>query len=388
MRVLFVTCHLPYPPWSGGRLREHELLRRLTDHHEVHLLATSKVYDEDHAALDRTSGLFASVTLLPVEAGGECPRGVAPQAYRHRCLAAYLKARGLARRVELVHVEGFYLMQHIGSATGLPIVLTSQNVESSLWQQRARLGLGNRYQANATTTTERRAWRRATRNVALTREDQDVIAAHCDTPVDLVPDGADHLPIAARSSSARHPTIVTVGNYAYEPSADGVQWFCRDVLPLVRAAVPDVRYYIVGNAPPPEVRALESADVVVTGRVHSVLPYLQAAHVVAAPLRIGGGVKVKVLEALRVGRAVATTPVGAQGLDPAALMVTHKASSFAAAVIRTLRSPERRAAAETAARRYARTLPTWDAAAGMMDASWRAAVTPQAARTATSSAAC
>jgi polysaccharide biosynthesis protein PslH len=128
--------------------------------------------------------------------------------------------------------------------------------------------------------------------------------------------------------------------------------------------VPNVKLFLVGNAPPPEICSLTSnRQIEVSGRVASLIPFYKHADVVVCPLRIGGGVKVKVLEALGFGKAIVSTSIGAQGLD----LSTHRAVSvaddmtdFAENVVRLLVNPEERHIQEQEALAYARTLTSWD----------------------------
>jgi polysaccharide biosynthesis protein PslH len=132
---------------------------------------------------------------------------------------------------------------------------------------------------------------------------------------------------------------------------------------------------LVGASPPPAVAALAGPQVVVTGRVPSVRAHLDAADLVVCPLRFGGGVKVKVLEALAAGRAIVGTPVSAQGLGAAAEALTlgRDARELAANVVRLLSDPAACARMEHAARTAAARLPGWDRAAAELASCWEAA---------------
>src|SRR3954468_8447968 len=143
MRLLFVTCHLPYPPHSGGPLREHELLSRLTQRFDVHIAAVTKTLRADERAVADIPWEHNGVSLFPAaEMMG--PSGVAPQVGRNRSEAASAGIRGLLAggRFDVVHVEGFYLWQHIGRSRPRA-VLVEQNIEWQLFQQQgARGGAG------------------------------------------------------------------------------------------------------------------------------------------------------------------------------------------------------------------------------------------------------
>jgi glycosyltransferase involved in cell wall biosynthesis len=378
MRVLFLTCHLPYPPVSGGRLREHELLRRICCDHEVHLCAVSKTYEQDLAAAD-AFGDCASVAVFEAQPGSA---DLPAQIRRHCSDAASRHVRELLDEVDLVHVEGFYLAHHVPSSRRVPLLLVEQNVEYSLWAQRVAVagGYGRQRQAfrefRETRAWEIAAWRRADLCATVTDDDRTAILRVApDLDVRVVPDGIDHLggPPPDRAEP-RARDVVFVANFAYEPNADAAVWFCREIVPRLRALVPGVRALLVGNEPPADVRDLACDHVDVTGRVRRVERYLDRAALVVSPLRVGGGIKVKVLEALCRGKAIVSTSVGVQGLGPdagRAIAVADEPKEFAEACAQLLLDEDARRRREREAERLAATLPTWDEAAASLAGCYR-----------------
>jgi polysaccharide biosynthesis protein PslH len=369
MRLLFVTCHLPYPPHSGGRLREHELLARLTQRFDVHIAAVTKTLAEDEEAAADIPWDHNGISLFPAAALDSLP-GVAPQVARHRSEAATAGIRGLLARgrFDLVHVEGFYLWQHL-PRTRPAAVLVEQNIEWQLFEQQ-----GLREEAAVTRRAELAAWRAADALGALTAEDRAVMRRASASIPHLIPDGADHLGGDATERIARSgQRLVMVGNFGYAPNVDGALWLAREVMPRVREVVPGAELQLVGTSPPPEIQALAGDGIEVTGRVPDVGPYLRAADVVVCPLRFGGGVKVKMLEALSCGKAIVATSVGCQGLGKArwAVRVAERAEDFANAAARLLRDPLERTRAEQAA--AAVELPSWDDAAEALAECWQVA---------------
>jgi glycosyltransferase involved in cell wall biosynthesis len=204
---------------------------------------------------------------------------------------------------------------------------------------------------------------------ALTPEDRATIAlALGGRPVDLIPDGADHLHPAPTAPGAEMAAVF-VANFAYAPNVDAALHLCRDIVPLVRARVPDLCVWLVGNDPPDAVRALAGEHVTVTGWVPDIAPYLDLATVLVCPLRIGGGIKVKTIEALRRGRALVTTPVGAQGLPSEArraVLIADTPEAFASSLVRVLGQPDVRRLLERRARRAGGVLPSWNDAAAAL----------------------
>jgi glycosyltransferase involved in cell wall biosynthesis len=150
-----------------------------------------------------------------------------------------------------------------------------------------------------------------------------------------------------------------------------MQFFCRDVLPLVRAAEPQATLTIVGRTPTPAVQRLAAnAAVRVTGRVDDVRPYIGQAGVYIVPLRIGGGTRLKIFEAMAMGSAVVSTTVGAEGLpvhDGVHLRIADDPQAFAAAVVRLMRTPAARERLGGAARALVVERYDWSAVAGELE---------------------
>ncbi len=389
-RVAFLTCHLPYPPLSGGRRREYELLKRLRSECEIHLCAVSKTYDEDVRNASAISQYCESLEIFP--AAPEPEPGQHPtlcyQERRHRCaeIEPYLTQLLDAGAVDLVHVEGFYLMQHVVDPCPVPIFLVEQNVEYVLWRQRTETAIRRKerqrflHEYLTTVEAEIAAWNRSALCGAVTEDDRQIIqAAAPELDVRVVPDGADHLLTPGRSapgaelvaSIPRGFSVGFVANFAYQPNVDAALYLAREIFPRVRAHVPAAQLFLVGNAPPPEIERLSStaSGILVTGRVPAVEPYIDAVDVIVCPLRIGGGVKVKLLEALSRGKAIVTTSVGTQGLGQgvtSAVDVQDEPLKFADAVARLLMKTSRRRELEKRARAFAATLPTWDTAAALL----------------------
>jgi glycosyltransferase involved in cell wall biosynthesis len=399
-RVLFLSCHLPWPPVSGGRRRELELLRRISDRFDVHLVVVSKTPDEDRANATRMQRWCSSVEVFAAsppsgegdpgtarspEGGARAPRSeiakdsFAPQVLRHRCPEASARMRDLLADggFELIHVEGFYLMQHVPAVVGVPVLLVEQNVEYELARQRAVMsgGADAMLRAAATERAERRSWKSATQIAAVTTEDTNAIQTAAPwSSVRLIPDGADHFPslrVVDDKHGVEHPHVplmVLLGNFGYEPNADAAQFMCAEILPRIRAQIPEAQLWLVGNAPPPEVRALARGHTRVTGQVPDVLPYLDLADVMVFPLRIGGGIKVKTIEAMRRGKAIVCSSIAAQGLKETAdaLVICDDPVAFANAVIKLLRDPARRRDLGRRAGAAAHRLPTWEQAANAL----------------------
>jgi glycosyltransferase involved in cell wall biosynthesis len=177
--------------------------------------------------------------------------------------------------------------------------------------------------------------------------------------VSVVPTGVDLAEYRPDLHRPEPTSLITfVGAMDWEPNADGVDYFCGEIWPAVKAEIPDAQFRIVGRNPGRRVQKWASDSIEVTGRVPSVVEHLRQSAVVIVPLRIGGGTRLKIYEAMATGKAVVSTTVGAEGLDVhhgRDILLADDPRSFAQAVIMLLRDRELRrryekAAEETAGR--------------------------------------
>lgn len=196
---------------------------------------------------------------------------------------------------------------------------------------------------------QQQVWRRFDRVLVFTPHDAAVaavVAPALANRIRVTPFGIV-LPTAADPQREQPGTIVFAGGFSHPPNVDAALWLGHEMMPLLRRLHPGVRLALVGSYPPPEVEALARDDIAVTGRVPEIEPYLEQAAVVLAPVRLGGGMRTKVLQGMGMGKAVVTTPLGAAGLiGPAEppLVIAADASAFARETARLLNSDgERRA---------------------------------------------
>ncbi len=394
MKVLFLTAHLPYPPISGGRRREFELISRLSRSYEIHVCAITKSWATDRMYVDDFRRFCKCVNLFSANAPTNNHQQYAQyplQMKKHISGEASAHISNLLKNhsFDIVHIEGYYLLQHIPEGSGVPILLVEHNIEHLLALQRFKVAVTEQEKAYLwseyikTLRFEQFMWKRATVCVALTNEDKiSMEQLEPNIDVRMVPNGSDHQNNLGDLAALRpnnfedyiadnitinnnsHPSILFVGNFAYEPNVDAALYFSREIFPIILKRVPDARLFLVGNSPTPEICALVSnKQIMVTGRVPTLIPFYKHADIVVCPLRIGGGVKVKVLEALGWGKAIVSTSIGAQGIDMSnhrAVAVADDIKNFAEKVIQFLEHPKERQIQEQEAIAYAKTLPSWD----------------------------
>jgi glycosyltransferase involved in cell wall biosynthesis len=210
--------------------------------------------------------------------------------------------------------------------------------------------------------------------VVFTQRDRAVLApAAAPTPVVTIPFGADSLEGDPRPAES-DGSVLFVGNFVHAPNADAARRLVTSIFPRVRDTHPDCVLYVVGDNPPPELVDDERPGVVVTGWVADLAPLLQRAAVVVAPLREGGGMRVKVVDALAAGKAVVATPRGAEGLavaDGDQLRLATTDEDFAARISELLDDGDARKRLEERARAWAQENLTWAASVRAYEALYR-----------------
>jgi glycosyltransferase involved in cell wall biosynthesis len=205
---------------------------------------------------------------------------------------------------------------------------------------------------------ERAAVGRFDHVIAVSDYDREQMKAMTDeTRISVVPTGVNLDEYAAAAgASAPEPIVMFLGSMDWEANIDGVLYFCRDIWPQVKQAVPNARFRIVGRSPDARIKQLASDDIEVTGRVESVIEHLREAAVFVVPLRIGGGTRLKIYEAMAMRKAAVSTTVGAEGLDVnhgRDILLEDDPQSFANGVIELLRDPVKRQQMEIAAGKQA-----------------------------------
>jgi glycosyltransferase involved in cell wall biosynthesis len=377
LRILWVKGGKLLPVDTGGKIRSYNILRQLARTHSVTFLSYyGGQKDEAYEAEIRREMPGAETISTAARDGTAFSQSVeyirlilqsAPFAVSK---FTDLRVRRLVtswvgeRKFDVAVCDFLSASLNFPDNLFTPTVLFQHNVETSLWQRLAatepnpirRVAYG--LEARKMARYEPAALRKFHHVIAVSENDRQQMLAMCPScPISVVPTGVDTTKyVVAPPASADPPQIVFLGSMDWEPNIDAVIYFCREIFPRVRAAVPNAKFQIVGRNPHPPVRQLASDYVEVTGTVPSVVGYLRDATVVVVPLRIGGGTRLKIFEAMAMGKAVVSTSIGAEGLgikDGQDLILADEAPSFAEATIRILRDGAFRRQYEQAAAKLA-----------------------------------
>lgn len=395
-RILFLTPQLPYPPHQGTAIRNWHLIRYVAQRHAVDVLSFAADPGRDLAAAAPLRELCGRVEALPQPARplrrrlADLALGRADMARRlHAPAFADRLAAWLADGYDVVQAEGIEMAPYlfnISRGRGAPRLVYDAHNAEALLQKRNYLTDARRPARWVAAGYSLAQWRRLERlEVALARAVNHVVAvSNADAEAlralipDLhplvVPNGVDtafYTPDAPEAHSPLGlptPLLVFTGKLDYRPNIEACLWLAREVMPLVWHKRPDAHVALVGRDPAPAVQALAGPHVTVTGWVPDTRPYMAQATVFVAPLRVGGGTRLKLLEALAMGCAIVSTPQGAEGLEmAAAAILAESAADFAAAVLRLLGDEAERARLGRAAQALAVARYDWAALLPALD---------------------
>ena len=372
MKILWVKAGKLLPVDTGGKIRSFNILRHLARDHEVTLLSYYGGPSDPAYEAAITEQLPRTQTIHTAAPEGTLAQSLdyilrlpspAPYAVRKfthpevsRAVAAWLSEGN----IDVAVCDFLSASLNFPDESAVPVVLFQHNVETMLWRRMAQTEkallhkLSYSIEAWKMAPYETRTLRRFQHVIAVSDHDRNaMLTLSSGCPITIVPTGVDTEKYqVVPSESGNPPLVVFTGSMDWEPNIDAVEYFCHEIWPAVLAAFPDARFQIVGRHPHPRVQRLASASVEVTGTVASVTDYLRSATVVIVPLRIGGGTRLKIFEAMAMAKALVSTSVGAEGLDVTDgrdLLIADNAESFAAGILRLLRDPELRRSYEQAA---------------------------------------
>jgi polysaccharide biosynthesis protein PslH len=382
----------PFPPRldaHGGARVMAQLVARLADEMQVAVLclrhpSEAHVDDDLRARLERLEEIPRPDVDSPGAHALRFVRWRAAALLRGRPFwGSDLRVRAYRERLDelvrsfrpdVVQIEYTAMAEYLPDLAGsaAPRVLVEYDPEAGA--AAAAGPLGRRLDARAWRRFRRRAVRAVDAAVVLTQRDRDVLApVAAGTPVVTIPFGADSLegdPHPAESDGS----VLFVGNFVHPPNADAARRLVTSIFPRVRDSHPQCVLYVVGDNPPAELLEDERPGVVVTGWVADLAPYMERAAIVVAPVREGGGMRVKVVDALAAGKAVVASPRGAEGLDVAdgdQLRLAITDEDFVARISELLDDADARERLEERARAWARENLSWDASVRAYEALYR-----------------
>jgi glycosyltransferase involved in cell wall biosynthesis len=366
MKILFVTPFLPSPPRFGGQRRLDGLMRGLAQNHDVDVLSFNRTDEWEHSSLEATRSYCREVVHFPnldimdtrEKRKLQARSLVSLHSFEHllgarrgdfqRALDRMLSSK----RYDVVQFEFSWMtgFRFDNRAKSAPVfVLDEHNIEYDILKRTARSSgtlprvIYNSLNWRKLAREERDAWRRFD-GVALTSR-RDELLLHEEMPTvrtSVIPNGVDVQAFAPVVGQSEPGMLLFFGAINYQPNHDGVLFFIDHIFPKIRARNPNARFCILGPGAREEVLSRQGNGVEILGMVDEVAPYIDRASAIVVPLRIGGGTRLKIVEALAKGKAVISTRLGAEGLDVVHdqhLLLADEPEEFAREVARVFDDP-------------------------------------------------
>lgn len=363
MKILIVTTKSPYPLFEGRALRTYNLIKQAALHHEIHLLSFVQT-PEDLEGIEHMRSICKVVeyeklyfdgakTQILKDAICELFSRAPLPVVKYRTAGMRAKMRKLMQthQYDLVHLDMLHLADYMDLCGNTPVALIEHNVEHVILDRRAdnetrplhRAYL--RYQAAKLKSYEGRACQRAQHVVAVSELDaQQLRELGPGARVTSVPNGVD-TEYFRTSHTPRKPTsLVFVGGFTWFPNLDAITYFCEDILPKLLKTIGDIQLTVIGKQPdtPVAQEIAKHPNVKLAGLVEDIRPDVDAAAAYIVPLRIGGGTRLKILDALSMSKAIISTSVGCEGLDVEdgkTIVIADTPDAFAQAIVKVLADP-------------------------------------------------
>lgn len=388
MKLLFLTPQLPYPPHQGTTIRNFNIIKHLAPRHEITLLSFGTEQELGDAGPLRA--LCREIHIAPHPIRTLAQRALTTFTSPLPDMALRLESKLMRSQLDgligknsydVIQIEGIEMSPYGASRTTrqLPLVFDDHNAEYALQRTAFESDLRSPTRWHAAFYSlvqwikleryERRVCERANAVVACSDTDaQALLSLDGQLPIANIPNGVDLEQYVPSDGVCAKPlaelSLVFTGKMDFRPNIDAILWFCNEILPYIRAEIPLAHLVIVGQKPVPKILAREqSGAVAVTGWVRDIRPYIADAAVYVVPLRMGSGTRLKVLEAMAMGKAIVSTTRGVEGIkltNGRNVVIADAPQDFARECIALLRDPARCRDLGRAARQLAEGQYAWE----------------------------
>ncbi len=392
MKILWIKAGGLVPPDIGGKIRSYHILKELAPRHEVTLFTFYAVFPNDpHRELTRQFHRSICLPLDIPEHGtvGDClslARSVIsalPYSITKYCLPKIrTELRELTRtnQFDVLICDFIFPAAIIPWESPCPKVLFTHNVEAAIFKRQYEISTNPLWkfvwwrEFHSMERYERTHLSRADQVIAVSQTDRDAFARFVPSDkIDVIPTGVDADYFRPRDESKDNSAeLVFTGSMDWMPNEDAMFYFVQDILPRIRTKIPEVTFTIIGRNPSQRLRKLASnvTGVHVTGRVADIRPHVERGSVYVVPLRVGSGTRLKIFEAMAMGKAIVTTSIGAEGLPVTSgkdIVCADDPVRFADAVVQLVTHRELRHKIGRAARELVEERCSWSSVAATFE---------------------
>jgi glycosyltransferase involved in cell wall biosynthesis len=397
MRILIVAHKVPYPPCGGATERNYNLLKECSQSHRIHLITfTQEPYLRDperlRASIEHLRRYCEEVRVFRIPTDGKRLRWLlllffnlfspAPySAWRFRSgeMAAAISESLRLHKFDIMEIGTIALLKYSDLAPNLPKLLVHHNIESVL------LGLRSRHEKNPLTKLylalqarklrrlEKQAGRKIRHHTTVSELDKRILLEICPgIEVSVVDNGTDLDYFRPSDLPVKPDSLIFVGEMSWYANAQAMIFFYKEIMPILRREVSELEMNLVGANPPRELIDYGNRDpqFMVRGFVDDIRQYVHSAAVFVVPLKIGGGTRLKILDALAMGKAVVSTSVGCEGLhlkEDEDIFVADDPVDFAGKILMLLKDNNLRKRVEMSARKTVEERYSWEKIAGRLN---------------------
>lgn len=394
MKVLIIDEWLPWPLDSGKKIRSFNLISRLARKHDIIYVAYADI-DKDNVKIDILNQ--NGIKVVPVQ-DTRTPKWTMkfyfevalnllsrePFSTRYHIKQNFIDVLKFIQdheTLDLVHCEWTNLAPFLGHIKGIPCIISAHNIESDIWKRLGKHGssifkrMVGYNQAKKVERLEREWYPRVDLCIAVSPQDMKVIEGY-GARVALVDNGVDiNYYNNICQSEINNNSIIFTASFDTFSNQDGIDYFIKDIYPLIKRSKPDVRLWIVGKNPSNRIRLLSRVDpsIYVTGTVEDVRVFIAKSALCVVPLRIGGGSRLKILEAFAMKKAVISTSVGAEGLNVTHekdIIIADTPELFSKYVVEYLKDEYKRKVLEENAYMLVKERYDWDKLADIQNSIW------------------
>jgi glycosyltransferase involved in cell wall biosynthesis len=341
MKILFLSQIIPYPPHGGVLQRGYNIIREIGKDNDVYLLAfhhpdtinNNELLEESKEQLLEYCSEVHYFKLWPKQSdfhkllafitGFLYPLPFSVLAHKSKAFKEKIEEIIENNNIDIVHIDTVGLSEYKKYVNDVPCIITHHNIESSLMARRSKVEsnwLARFYVAKQSQKLREYEARESAKypvNVMMSKTDSDELKEMSPGVVTtIVPNGVD-IDYFRNQHKKQENAIIYTGGMNMFANKDAVMYLLSDIWPMLKSKIPDIKFYIIGQDPPKELINLSAEDsgIKVLGYVDDIRPYVAKSAIYVVPLRVGGGTRLKVLDALAQGKAIVSTSIGSEGID-------------------------------------------------------------------------
>ena len=404
MKILLITHLVPYPPRGGVMIRNFNLLKEMAKKHEIHLVtfnqtahfANAEEYEQSKAALSRyckdmrvfeiptDRSRLAWYFLLFRNLFSLTPYSV--WRFHSRAMVKAIRDKMRTHNFDLMEIGTIALAEYARLAPRMPKILVHHNIESQLLLRRSRVvsdwvsKIYLSYQAWKLKRYERSSSELFDYQTVCSAEDKDTLQQFCpEARVVVVPNGVDIETFKPSGERETPNSLIYVGGLSWFPNRDAIMFFYREIWPLLKNELPGVSFNHIGKGRDRELEEFSKRDnnFKLAGFVDDIRPLVGSASVYIVPLRVGGGTRLKILDAMAMGKAIVSTSVGAEGIrveHEKEILIADDPEDFARKTIDLLKNAEYRTRLGENARKKAVGMYSWEGISPTLDDTYEEAI--------------